>query len=176
MSVERILETLEKWHKRIRATHKGHYKDAARLAANQHRLGILVVIITSIVGTGVFASLSTNNPATWMKVVTGALSLTAVVLSALQAYLNYPAKQVTHVLAATKLSSLKKRIEEQITIGGDEDELKAFLREIRTEWDSITHGAPLMSDDTYSNTSKPMVTAAEFDFSDESFEAEIEKP
>ena len=173
MSVERILETLGKWHTRIRATHKGHYKDAARLSSHQHRLGIIVVIITAIVGTSVFASLATDNPTPWMKLLTGIISVLAVVLAALQTYLNYPAKQVTPVLAATKLSSLKKRIEEQITVGGTEDELKAFLHEIRTEWDAITHGAPLMSEDTYKDTAKTMVTDSEFALSSESSDSRI---
>jgi len=171
LSAERILETLEKWHIRIRAIHKGHYKDAARLSAKQHRLGIIVVVFTAIVGTSVFASLAADNPSTWMKVLTGIVSMLAVVLAALQTYLNYPAKQVTHVLAATKLSSLKKRIEEQLTVGGSEDELKVFLREIRTEWDAITHGAPLMSEDTFNNSAASMVTPSEFEFSSESPES-----
>lgn len=167
MSVERILETLGKWHTRIRATHKGHYKDAARLSAHQHRLGIIVVMITAVVGTNVFASLAVDNPMQWMKILIGIISVFAVVLAALQTYLNYPAKQVTHVLAATKLSSLKKRIEEQITVGGTEDELKAFLHEIRTEWDAITHGAPLLSEDTYKDTAKTMVADSAFVLSSE---------
>lgn len=164
MSTEHIIETLGKWHVRIRATHKGHYKDAAKLAANQHKLGVFVVVISAIVGTSIFASLATDNTEPWMKVLTGFISLLAVVLAALQSHLNYPAKHVTHVLAATKLSSLKKRIEEQITLGGTEEELKGFLREIRTEWDSITHGAPLMSENTYTETSATMVTEDEFEF------------
>ena len=171
MSAERILETLKKWHTRIRATHKGYYKDAARLAAQQQKLGIIVVFFTAIVGTSVFASLATDNPSAWMKVITGIVSVFAVVLAAVQTYLNYPAKQVIHVLAATQLSSLKKRIEEQLSVGGSEDELKAFMHEIRTEWDAITHGAPLMSEATYKNSAASLVTGAEFAFSSESPES-----
>lgn len=165
MSSEKILETLEKWHTRIRASHKGHYKNAARLSAQQHNLGIVVVVFTAIVGTSVFASLAMDNSNVWLKTLAGIVSILTVVFAALQTFLNYPAKQVTHLLAATQLSSLKKRIEEQITVGGTEDELKLFMHDIRTEWDAITHGAPLMSEGVYNTSAASMVTASEFDFS-----------
>lgn len=145
VSAGKIQNMLEKWHRRIRATHKGHYKDAAILETRQRKLGIIVVILSTIVGSSIFASIATN-PSTEVKLITGSLSVLVVVLATLQTYLNYPAKVITHILAATQLSSIKKKIEEQLSAGADEQELKAFISEVRREWDTITAGAPLMSE------------------------------
>lgn len=150
-SVSHITQTLENWRIRIRATHKGYYRDASKLSSRQHILGTTVALISGVVGSGVLLSMSNpEEKSTWVIVSAGMLSILAAILSALQTYLNYPARQVTHVLAATKLSSLKKRIEERLAIDGNDDELKSFLKEIRLEWDMITHSAPLLSNSSYS--------------------------
>lgn len=160
MSAGKIQILLEKWHRRIRATHKGHYKDAAILETRHRKLGIIVVILSAIVGSSIFASLATN-PSIEIKLITGFLSLLVVVLATLQTYLNYPAKIITHILAATQLSSIKKRIEEQLSVGADEQEIKAFISEVRREWDAITAGAPLMSEATHTRVSA-VLTAEDF--------------
>ena len=160
VSAGKIQILLEKWHRRIRATHKGHYKDAAILETRHRKLGTIVVILSAIVGSSIFASLATN-PSIEIKLITGFLSLLVVVLATLQTYLNYPAKIITHILAATQLSSIKKRIEEQLSVGADEQEIKAFISEVRREWDAITAGAPLMSEATHTRVSA-VLTAEDF--------------
>ena len=63
------------------------YKDAARLARRQQWLGTVVVLLSAIVGTGVFASLTVEKMDPWVKIVTGLLSVTAAALASLQTYL-----------------------------------------------------------------------------------------
>ena len=157
MSREQIHSLLDKWHQRIRATHKGHYKDAASLDKRQKALGTLVVVLSSVVGTGVFASLTVTNTDPNVSMVLGLLSVTAAALAALQTYLNFSAKQSTHIMAATRLSSLKKRIEEKLALEGDVEDLEKFLHAIRAEWDAITYGAPLMSERTFSKEVEPLL-------------------
>ncbi len=162
MKSDNLQSLLTKWYHRIRATHKGHYKDAALLEQRQKRLGITVVFLSSIVGTSLFFSLTNTNPSSLATFFTGLTSAIAAALAALQTYLNYPAKQTTHIIAATQLSSLKKRIEEKLTVEDDIAEIKSFIREVRAEWDVITRGAPLMSEDTYKNIAKANVKPEHF--------------
>jgi hypothetical protein len=145
---------LENWYQRIRASHKGHYKDAALLEKRQKILGGVVVGLTALIGTSLFFSLTSPNQNKFVTLLAGLLSALTTVLAALQTYLNYPAKQTTHIIAATQLSSIKKKIEEKLAIEEDPEELKLFIREIRTEWDAITHGAPLMSEKTFDSFAK----------------------
>ena len=149
MDQTKLLRLLKNWHIRIRATHKGHYKDAAALMVRQRILGISVVLLTSFVGTGLFVSLTTSALNENYVLIGGLISATASILAALQTYLNYPERQTTHLIAATQLSSLKKRIEEKLATEEDVHELKVFIREIRVEWNTITSGAPLMSEKNF---------------------------
>lgn len=154
MNPTRFRSLLAKWYPRIRTTHKGHYRDAALLGQRQQRLGIAVVVLSAIVGTSLFYSLVNASSSPIATLITGLISALAATLATLQTYLNYPAKQTTHIIAATQLSSLKKRIEEKLVVEDDAEELKSFIREIRAEWDAITHGAPLLSEDTYDDVAK----------------------
>lgn len=157
MNSVRLRSLLTKWYQRIRATHKGHYKDAALLDKRQRKLGITVVLLSAFVGTSLFYSLVNSNPSPIVTLLIGLTSALAATLAALQTYLNYPAKQTTHIIAATQLSSLKKRIEEKLAVEEDVVELKSFIREIRAEWNAITHGAPLMTEETFNNIVKANV-------------------
>lgn len=149
MQNKKLHSLLFKWHHRIRASQRGHYKAVAILERKQKSLGMIVVVLTSIIGTSLFYSLTNTGTNDINTFITGIISAIATVLAALQTHLNYPAKQTTHIIAATQLSSLKKRIEEKVAVEDDEKELKSFIREIRAEWDAITSGAPVMDEKTF---------------------------
>ena len=72
------------------------------------------------------------------------LSVSAAVLASLQTFLNYAEKEAAHLQAATRLSSLKKFIEEVLALSGDTQESK-IVESIRKEWDTITTESPLLS-------------------------------
>jgi hypothetical protein len=60
-----------------------------RLTRRGQCLGVLVVVLSAVTGTAIFASIG-EAPATWTKVTVGAASVLAVVLSSVQTYMNYP--------------------------------------------------------------------------------------
>lgn len=162
MNIEAIREQLGKWQRRIRATHQAHYREAAQLERKNGRLGTLVVVFSSIVGTAVFASLTISNPEWWIKLLTGALSIVAVVLAALHRHLDYAAKRTPHIMAGAQLSSLKKRIEAKLVAEDDSAELKRFLYEIVNEWNTITQTSPLLSEEIFTSEIAEQVAASDF--------------
>jgi len=150
MTTEHPLELLHRWHSRIRATQTAHYEEASALGRRHLKLGVPVVVLTTLVSTSVFAFLSTGATNPLLQIGTGVLSVVAAILASLQTFLNDGSKQTTHLLAATRLSGLKKRIEEHLAIGGyDAQDLKHFVREVLTEWNAITISAPLLSQSTF---------------------------
>lgn len=148
--VKEIKMLLEKWQRRIRAAHKAHYYDAGKLDNKQQAIGFFVTVLSAIVGSSIFASIGSEDANHYMKILTGFLSLLAVIFSALQTFLNYPEKRTSHLMASTQLSSLKKKIEGVLATESDLDKLKEFVNIIQNEWDSITKGAPLLSQKAYS--------------------------
>lgn len=72
-----------------------HY-DMAERYKNRHRaLGLVVVLVSAIVGTSVFASLGKATQI-WIQFFTGLLSVAAVVLAALQTFLGFAELQAQH--------------------------------------------------------------------------------
>ena len=151
---EAEVELLKKWHGAIRVCHKAHIRSAAFMNRRNRLLGILVVVLTAIVGTSVFATLD-SSPRTEAKILVGILSVTAAVLGGLQTFLNYGEKEVAHKEAAQKYGSLRREIEEflaqSLTITSPPAD---FVTQIRTRWDQIDSDTPSLSQRLYDRVAK----------------------
>ncbi|MDY8135695.1 SLATT domain-containing protein [Aquimarina sp. 2201CG5-10] len=161
--MEEKIELLEEWYKRIRNAQRGHYKDAEGLKRNKKLLGLPTVILSTLVGTSVFASLADSSSTGGMyihPIIIGMLSLLAAIFASLQTFLNYSEKSEKHLNAARKLSSLKKEIQQNlITLERTPENLNEFIIYIRKKWDEIINEAPLISRNNFSkffeNKKKP---------------------
>src|SRR5438046_2990635 len=80
-------DAVAEWYKRVAATQRGHYLAALRLGRMHYVLGVPVIVLTTLVGTSVFASLSTQ-PDPRLQITTGIASVVAAVLAALQTFLG----------------------------------------------------------------------------------------
>jgi hypothetical protein len=78
----------ESWHRRSAAAEAGHRRMAERMRRRYVMLGIPIVVLTTIVGTSVFASLQHEAVSTPLRIVVGSLSILAAVMSSLQAFLR----------------------------------------------------------------------------------------
>jgi hypothetical protein len=87
-----------------------HY-DLAEIYRKRHRkFGVIVVIVTAIVGTAVFAQLVTGRD--WrIQLGTGLLSIGAAVLSALQTFLGFSEVQAQHKRAGDGYSISRRDFE-----------------------------------------------------------------
>jgi hypothetical protein len=152
--MEEKVKLLEEWKKRIRNAQKAHYKDAEKLKRNKMLLGLPTVILTTVVGTSVFASInqSSDYDNTYYPIVVGILSITAAILASLQTFLNYSEKSEKHLNAARKLSSLKKEVQQNlITLEKSDEVYNEFILYVRTKWDEIINEAPLISKSNFMN-------------------------
>jgi len=87
-----------------------HY-DMAEMYRKRHRLfGVIVVVVTALVGTSVFAALG-QTPDAWLQILTGLLSVGAVVLSALQTFLAFSDLQANYKASASGYGSCRRDIE-----------------------------------------------------------------
>ncbi len=147
--MEEKINLLKNWKKRIKKAQRAHYKDAHRLKRNKKLIGIPTVILTTIVGTGIFASLQNSSPHDTIyihPIILGVLSLFASILASLQTFLNYSEKSEKHLNAARKLSSLKKEIQHNlVTLKDYPAEIDEFIQKIREKWEDIINEAPLVS-------------------------------
>jgi conflict system pore-forming effector with SLATT domain len=105
---DQLEELLRSWHRRVAAAEAGHRVMADRMRRRYLMLGVPVVILTTIVGTSVFASIQDAKVATWIRVVVGSVSLLAAVISSLQTFLRYGMRAEGHRVAAIRYETLRR--------------------------------------------------------------------
>lgn len=147
---------LEGWLKGIRLFHIAHSKAATHNARMHRALGVPVVIVTTTVGTTVFASMG-KSPHIALVVFTSAFSLIASVLSGLQTFLNYSRQSERHKLAATKYGMLRRELEEMLCNARKDHVLpQTFLKNFRTRWDQVDQESPEISERIHAVSSKQL--------------------
>lgn len=118
-----------------------HLRAAARYSQLHQVLGLAVTVISVIVGTSVFSTLSSNkNP--WLLGMVGAISVIAAVLSGIQTFLNLGQLADQHRSAANKLGQLRRRMEELLNASGTPADLDSLVKAIREDWDRLEDEAP----------------------------------
>ncbi|MEW8624706.1 MAG: SLATT domain-containing protein [Candidatus Thiodiazotropha sp.] len=134
---------LDCWRLRIRIAQTAHFRYADLLKRRHYHFGLPVVILSTVVGTSVFASLS-DDPSTILKIVVGLVSLLAAILSSLQTFLDFSTQSEKHRVAAAKFSELKKKLEKELAFT-DKNEalLNDFVNQILKDWNSINSDCPL---------------------------------
>lgn len=130
------------WRKAIRTAQIAHYECATSAEMRNSVLGILVVIISTVVGTSVFASLA-ENPEIWIKILIGVMSVLAAILSSIQTFLKYAEQAEFHRISAVKFSALQKEIEQKAAFPpSDENETDKWISSFREKWDTLTQESP----------------------------------
>ena len=104
-------DMLSQWHNGIRILQIGHLRAAARYHLRHKWLGIPATILSIVVGTSVFASLSSPKDHSAVGIGVGLVSVMVAVLTGLQTFLNYPDLASKHQLAGVKYGSLRRRVE-----------------------------------------------------------------
>ncbi|MDQ4098687.1 MAG: SLATT domain-containing protein [Actinomycetota bacterium] len=142
-------ELLQQWCTGVRISHVAHEKAAARYDKIGRLLGVTVVILSTIVGTAIFATMA-ESPSTLLRVVTGVLSTTAAVVAAVQAFLNYPQRTADHREAAMRFGTLRRRLEQFIAFPpADGLALAKAMGEFAQEWDDVDSAAPSLPQPIY---------------------------
>ncbi len=145
-------ELLEKWLTRARESQFAHYEAAKALGQSNFVLGIPALILSTIVGTSIFASLGkTLDPS--IQILVGIISVLAATLSALQTFLGFSERAAKHRAVASRYGAARRRIEEILAVSS-ESIAPEEISNIRKEIDSISEEAPNVSDKIWERTNK----------------------
>jgi hypothetical protein len=151
-------ENVSNYHRYCLLKCNTHY-DMAELYKLRHRtFGIFVVIITSVVGTSVFAALA-GLQILILQVVTGFLTVAAVVLAALQTFLGFSDLQSQHKTAAAGYGRVRRDLELLVMkfaeATGTAGELGTTeLESIKKHLDDLDLASPTIPDDVWESTVK----------------------
>jgi hypothetical protein len=147
-------ELLEKWMRRLRESQFAHYEAAKSLSQSNYTLGLPAVILSTLVGTSIFASLGeTVTPS--IQISVGIISVVAATLSAVQTFLGFSERAAKHRASASRYGSARRRIEEMLAISR-ESMTTEEISNLRREIDSISEEAPDVSDKIWERTRKKL--------------------
>lgn len=147
MRKEVVDELLYKWCSRVKRSQFAHRFTAKGLSGLHLILGISAVVMATVTGTAIFASLETGLPG-YGRILTGLLSLAAALLSALQTFLRLDERSKMHQRADASYSAIRQRIEQYQAIrhekGYEAEDLEGFLALVGREMSTLSKDAPLV--------------------------------
>ena len=102
-----------------------------------------MIILTTLVGTSVFASLAKEAPSTSIRIIVGSLSILAAVLAGLQTFMKFAERSEKHRSTAARYGIVRRQLEQVYAAppeGGNwPDDL---LDNLRTQLDNLGSEAP----------------------------------
>ena len=141
------LKLLEQWHNAVRILHHAHTRAAVVFDRRSRLLGVPVIILSTAVGTSLFAS---TGEAHGLKITAGLLSLGAAVLSSLQTALKYPEIAARHKAAAQKYGKLRREIEVQLALKiVEQPKFALALDKFEHEMDTLEDQSPNIPQNIY---------------------------
>jgi hypothetical protein len=138
-------ELLQRWHKRLREMQTSQYEAAKPMALRNLQLGIPVVVLSTIVGTSVFASLQKQVSLGW-QITVGLISVLAAVLAGLQTFLRYSEKAEAYRMAGAKAGAVRREIEQLLVSGNIESISDQKIDRLRERIDEIAAVATSVPD------------------------------
>ena len=110
-------------------------------------LGIPVVVLTTFVGTSVFATLQ-DEVDTSLKIFVGVVSVTAAVLASLQTFLRFGERAEKHRVAGESWASLRREIDEMLALHptylAARGDPKSYLDDLRKRMNEIGSVSPAL--------------------------------
>lgn len=94
-------KVLNEWYRRVAVTQAAHYYSADSFKNRKYWLGVPTVILTTLVGTSVFMTISQDSTQTWVKMCLGLASVLAALLASLQTFLGDSERSEKHRVAGS---------------------------------------------------------------------------
>ncbi len=149
---DEVEQLLQQWRNRTYAAQAAYYEEAERLRRRNYQLGIPVVIVSSLVGTAVFADWGEVPVYKWWV---GSVSIFAAVLASLQTFLKFGENASLHGAAADWFAAIRRDIEEQLALPQDlRDPPKQCLDGIRQEMNKAGQKSPELSERLWARVAK----------------------
>lgn len=130
-------QVLSEWYDRVATSQRAQYRAALYFGRLHFWLGIPVIVLTTIVGTSVFASLS-KQPNLNIQITIGLASVLAAVLASLQTFLGLGDRAEKHRLAGAKYGAVGRHLEE--LLAGNPDD--AQISRVRERLDTLALESP----------------------------------
>jgi hypothetical protein len=144
-----VVKLLREWSARADASSNAHYALCTRLSRANIRFGVPVVVLTTFVGTSVFATLQ-HHVNVGLKIAVGMVSVLAAVLASLQTFLRFGERAEKHRTAAEAWAALRRDMEKMIalhpTYPESRGDPKQYLDKVGQTFTQIAQQSPEMGE------------------------------
>jgi hypothetical protein len=135
---------LKEWMVRTRHSQHSHHEAGKFYKTLHYIYGVPVVVLTTVIGTSVFASLD-KQVADNMKIWLGALSMSAAALTAVQTHFQFSERSEKHKGLGARYGNIRREIEEVLTLPSVyQTDPKKIMDEIREKLDAIGSEGPVV--------------------------------
>jgi hypothetical protein len=139
-----VLDRLRDWERRCAAAAEVHFQTGEGLSRRNLYLGIPVVVLSAVVGTSAFATLSADVNV-GLRIAAGTLSVIAAVLASVQTFLRFGTRAEQHRVAAERWSSVRREIEKALALAAERvGDPKQVLDDVQARMDEAADKAPAM--------------------------------
>jgi hypothetical protein len=138
---EETLLLMTDWFRRVRESQQIHYACSNHFSRLHLLLGIPTVLLSTLAGTAVFASLVKELGAN-EKIAVGLISLLAASLASLQTFLNLSKRSDNHRTSAARYAGVRRLLEELKTFPPAPEKLPDALAQVRQEMNALAEAAP----------------------------------
>ncbi len=146
---------LDDWLRRVTAASAAHYTLASRLRKRNLLIGVPSVVFSSVVGTSLFATLTTEEVNRTLRIVIGLVIFAAAALAALQTFFRFNERAEKHVVAADWYSAVRRDLSELIALPPDQRGYpKECLDRVRKEMGKIGQQAPEIGEPLWSEMAR----------------------
>ncbi len=136
----KVEELLQDWRKRVYAAQTAYYDVAEQYRRWNYRLGIPVVVVSSLVGAAVLSDKGNK----WLV---GLVSILAALLASLQTFLKFGENATLHGAAGDWFAAIRRDIEEVLALPPEaRGKPKTFLDSIRKEMNKAGQKSPELSE------------------------------
>ncbi|AMM17597.1 hypothetical protein AX768_25775 [Burkholderia sp. PAMC 28687] len=146
---------LLKWTRRARESQMSHYDMANLLGRRNRGLGVSVIALTALIGTGAFLSMIATGVSPLVRIVIGLVSVLASVMASLQTFLRYAERAEQHRAAGARYGAIRRRLESIYARSPDTRAAHDFV-EIREELDRLAQEVPNVPTDVFIKTQQDM--------------------
>ena len=145
-------ELLEDWRNRVYAAQSAYYETAEKLHRQNYWLGIPVIIVSSVVGTAVFADWSKEGALKW---AVGSISIAAAILASLQTFLKFGENATLHGAAADWFAAIRRDIDQLLALPAElRGHPKHTLDNLRQEINKAGQKSPELSEKLWRRTAR----------------------
>jgi hypothetical protein len=163
---------LIKWQRRARESQYAHYEAAKALESANYSLGIPVTILSTLVGTTIYAALQ-KQTGIRVQVIIGSISIFAAILAGVQTFLRFGERAEKHRSTAAVYGEVRRSLEVTTRYPLQfRPPLGAYLSQVEKKLNDLARTAPNVSDRIFARGLRKMKEASERHALDDSSQEE----